>query len=292
EEKELRLFPLQQRTETFSFSIDAGALPKDYDLSIRVVYNDEILKQAVSKFQVLENTDVKQKKEFESGFLTKTYSITKTNYGNTIVEEAYTLKLTYFQKLFASYNENPSLIDEQGLHWHYAVNPDSTYTITATVNYRPLFIAFFIVIVFIILVYLWLSRGVSIKKEIIKVRETSEGITEVKILLHLKNKSSRTIRFLKIVEILPTVLEPIKDFGTLKPEKIQKGRKGVRLMWVIPELVKGEERIISYKAKSKINIIGTFLLLPAKIRYKNIGGKAITINSNRPSFTVTTAQEN
>ncbi|MEA3378359.1 MAG: hypothetical protein U9Q69_01845, partial [Nanoarchaeota archaeon] len=54
EEKELRLFPLQQRTETFSFSIDAGALPKDYDLSIRVVYNDEILKQAVSKFQVLD----------------------------------------------------------------------------------------------------------------------------------------------------------------------------------------------------------------------------------------------
>jgi hypothetical protein len=290
DEKDIRLFALQERNEKYVFQIETFAEPKDYELNIRVIYNSEIIDRATAKFSVLKNADVKEIKHETTGFLTKTYSVVKTNYGNSAVEESYKLDLSRFQKWFVSYSEDPYEVNEEVV-WRFVIDPDSSHKVSATVSYRPLALALLVIIVFGFLAYFWMTKNLTIKKQILKVSENKDGISELKILLHIKNKTARTLRHLAVVETLPKIIEPTNNFGTLSPEKVQKGDKGVRMMWVVPELVRGEERIISYKVKSKINIVGAFLLPTAKVRYKR-AGKLVTVESNQVRFVVGGSEKN
>ena len=54
----------------------------------------------------------------------------------------------------------------------------------------------------------------------------------------------------------------------------------MKFIWKIPELTKGEERIISYQVDSKITVIGTIALPVCMIRYKNKKGKVVSVKSN------------
>ncbi len=286
DEKSIMFFALQDRTEDYRFKAGMMSEPKPYELSIRVFYNDQIIERSTAKFSVSENKDVKEKREEYVGFLTRTVTITKTNYGNSLVEEKFDAPLTKFQEMFVSYTEDPVSFDVAGAHWIFSLSPDASKTVSMTVNYRPLGIAAIILLLFVIMMYYWMSRGIYFKKEIFKIKETKEGISEMKILLHIKNNTSKSIKNMTLMEILPKMFEPEKTFGTLNPEKVQRGEKGTRLLWTIPEIVRGEERIIFYQAKTKINLVGSFMLPPALIRYKGRFGKLLTLQSNSGKFSV------
>ncbi|MEK6816783.1 MAG: hypothetical protein AABY09_04160, partial [Nanoarchaeota archaeon] len=179
DEKEIMFFALQDRTEDYSFKIGMTAEPRPYDFSIRIFYNDQIIERSTAKFSVSENSDVKEKREETIGFLTKTVTITKTNYGNALVEEKFDIPLTRFQEMFVSYSEEPVSFDAAGAHWTFSLSPDTSKAVSMTVNYRPLGIAGIILLLFVIVLYYWMSRGIYFKKEIFKIKETKEGISEM-----------------------------------------------------------------------------------------------------------------
>ena len=59
-------------------------------------------------------------------------------------------------------------------------------------------------------------------------------------------------------------------------------KKGVMIKWNIETLEAGDERVLSYKMKSRLSILGEFNLPAATARTK-IGNKVIISNSNRVS---------
>jgi hypothetical protein len=55
--------------------------------------------------------------------------------------------------------------------------------------------------------------------------------------------------------------------GHIAPTNIvDRGNKGILIKWKLGDLEKGEERIVSYKAKSKLTILGSFSLPAAVVR--------------------------
>jgi hypothetical protein len=83
------------------------------------------------------------------------------------------------------------------------------------------------------------------------------------------------------VDVLPKLIQPKTNFGTLHPNGIERGEKGIRIMWKIPELVGGEERIISYEVEPQFKIIGDISLPNATMKYKTASGRAVHTRSNR-----------
>ena len=284
EERVINFFPYQEREESFTFTIPQLAKPSEYNLSIRVIQADFLTDNAKILFRVLEKTDVKEKLEVNSQFLKTTYLVTKSNAGNTWVEESFDLPLNMFQRSFASYSADPSSSDGAGWHWQFRIELDSEYKLSVTINYQPLFAGILLVVFVALLSGYLLSRGVTIRKEILKIKQTPDGMSELKVLLHIKNKSGKSVHNVAVIELLPNLIYPSTQFGTLHPEKVQKGEKGVKLTWTLNELLAGEERILSYTVHSKINMIGKFLLPPALVRYKNPRGKTINSKSNPLSF--------
>jgi hypothetical protein len=84
---------------------------------------------------------------------------------------------------------------------------------------------------------------------------------------------------LSIIDVLPNTMGSPEDFGTLKPTTIQQGTKGKRFIWEIGNLAPHEERIISYKVKSTLKLIGETRLPACVVQYKTKKGKIISERS-------------
>ncbi len=123
-----------------------------------------------------------------------------------------------------------------------------------------------------------MRKEIKIKKTLIKIKEYQNTV-EIKALIQIKNNLSKDLENLKVVDIVPHLVKPTGDFSTLKPSKIIRGETGIKLIWEIPVLTGKEERILGYKAITRLNIVGRLDLPAAAVLYES-KDKTIKIKSN------------
>ena len=104
-------------------------------------------------------------------------------------------------------------------------------------------------------------------KSVLKIKQEKE-ISDMKILIHIKNNTNKLIKNIKVMDVIPKLAKIHKEFGTVHPTKIQKGAAGHRLIWELDEMEPGEERVFAYKIQSKLPIVGGVKLPPAKATFK------------------------
>jgi hypothetical protein len=98
------------------------------------------------------------------------------------------------------------------------------------------------------------------------------------------NRSKYNVLDLLITDKLPSLVDLHKDFeeGTLRPSSILKhDKKGTIMKWQIRTLEPGEERIIHYKVKTRLSILGSLSLPITVVKFKREGKKARVVGSNR-----------
>jgi len=283
DKRAMKLLPLQERSEEFRFKIPSEAKPSSNSLNVRVYYDKQLVAKQTTTFFVSTISDISEETESGKTFMKWWKKVVKHNKGNAAVEESISMPLTRFQRLFASYSIPPSSIDNEA-RWDFTLNPNSSYEVILTVSYRPLFWAIVVVLSFAVVTTYMLTRSVSVKKGLLKLKTTHEGFTHLKIMLHIKNHTAHSLKDVVLIDILPYYLHPTMHFETLRPEKIQRGERGIRLLWEIPEITKHEERIITYSIETKLGVIGNFKLQPALIRYKTKAGKIASARSNIVEF--------
>ncbi|MDI6738203.1 MAG: hypothetical protein QME12_06865 [Nanoarchaeota archaeon] len=284
ERRALILTPWQERAVDFEFLIPDTTRPGTYTASIRVYYDKQLVSRKEVTFTVSTVSDVGGEEQVEKGFLWKRISVTRQGSGNTPTETTYRKTLTSAERLFASYNPEPSEISGDSLKWLLTVSPGTTQKITITINYRPVFWAMLAIIAFTVFALVVFKRGVSLKKEIISHKTTHDGFTEIKVRLHIKNHGKKYLHDAVLMEVLPHHLHPKKEFATLHPEAVEQGEKGIRIKWNLEKLGGNEERIITYTVLTKMGIIGSIEMQPTLLRYKSKEGKVISIKSNKVTF--------
>ena len=87
---------------------------------------------------------------------------------------------------------------------------------------------------------------------------------------------------------MPRIAELIKDneVGTIAPEKVTRHeRKGTLVRYEVGDLMPYEERLISYRVKSSLSILGGVSLPVAVSKFKTDAGKDRTTQSNKASIT-------
>lgn len=280
ETKTMILFPLQERSEKFSFRVPAMAKPEEYAFSVRVYQNGVLNGKFSGAFTVQENSDVETGIEIDEGFLTKTVTVKKRNYGNYMATEYYDYPASRITGMFISASAVAASEDSDGLHWIFDIQPGGDVFLEVKVSYVPLLIALIVIAFFGAVAYYLLTRGLIVRKKIFKLKR-SPGTARFTVMLHIKNRTRGPVRDMTVFEILPKFIEPSTHFSTLKPSAVQEGEKGEKLSWKIPELMKGEERIISYQVDSRITVLGDVSLPVCMVRYKNLGGRVVNVKSNR-----------
>lgn len=285
-----------KKIREFQFSFEESITPGSYLVTAQVRNKQALVGTDTKKFSLTEFSDISEKTIKEEGLFSSTITVVKTNTGNTKAVSKIIFRLTPFQKIFSSFNNEPDKITKEGsiyiYQWDSLLEPEESSSVSVVTNYAPLFLVIVILIVFIIIVHYWISRKITITKKIMQVSKTKDGISGLKIMLHIKNKSSFTFKKVRIVDYLPKLVAPSKDFGTLKPTNVQRSPKGsIKIVWDVPKLERGEERIISYKIRSKLSIIGRFSLPSAVVEYRNKGGKLVRIHSNKLTLLIPEEKE-
>jgi hypothetical protein len=225
--------------------------------------------------------DIEEKKEF----LKTTRTITLTNKGNGDLIDVYKVQKGFFGRLFTSGTPKPKRLREDGVMyvgWPVSLGPYEKVTITEVVNYR-IPVGILIIIIISIIAYYLLRSPVIVHKSATVLATKEGGISELKVLIVLKNRSGKKLKGVNVIDKVPHIADVSREFemGTLHPTKMLKHeKKGTLIKWEMKELDKFEERVLAYKIKSRLSILGDFRLPVSVVKFTTPSGKERTSHSN------------
>ncbi|MCF7872252.1 hypothetical protein K9L97_04425 [Candidatus Woesearchaeota archaeon] len=285
------LGPRKEITKEYIFELDSLQKPGDYDLDVKLMLEDDtVVSQTTKKLTIEQYSTINTDKNIQKGFLSSKEEITLTNEGNYPREKSITVLMPWYERIFVKTYPQGELIKENGkaaLKWTENLKPTESKTIIIIRNYVVLAIIMLLIIILIAL-YFIIRSPIILLKEAQIVKEDSEGISEIKVRLFIKNRSGKTTHNITITDLLPRIASLEKQpgiLGSLQPTKVtHTSKKGTLLYWDIEYLEPFEERIITYKMSTKLKIVGNLNLSRTQVKFDTKSGKEKRTESSQPIF--------
>lgn len=275
----------------FNIELDERTPPQNDTVTATVSYkypanNRTYLRPPTKQpLKILEYSEVDIGVEKDKGFLSSTAVYNVHNDGNVKTVEKVHIPYNWFKSIFTSMErELPKVQDGQTHYeWKAELAPGETQHFRTATNYRPL-LYILIVITLLIVAYYTFRSPILIEKSAAHIsKKGDEGISEIKIKLHIKNRTPANFENVKLIDKIPKIADLASSFhvGTIKPNKILKhASKSTFLTWEIAALEGFEERIITYKINSRLKIIGGVRLPAALIKFRSRRLGRIKVESN------------
>ncbi|MFH1505649.1 MAG: hypothetical protein ABIE94_01525, partial [archaeon] len=281
---ETPLGPLESKCQEILFTLEETQVPGQHILTVTAIRN-ETLATIVKNYEVVGYSTVTETFQTEKGFFMSTETIQLFNDGNQEDVKVVRRETSAFSRMFVRSNPDYEVMSEDGVSyvgWSISLEAGESATITLVKDYRWPFIVIIIILVAIVL-YFVLRSPIILFKDAYVVGKEGEGVSDLKIKVLVKNRTRRSIKNLRIIDKVPSIAEVIEKehLGTIKPSKIIKhGKKGTILKWDIEGFEPYEERILSYKIKSSLKIVGGISLPSVKARFDTRQGRERTTTSN------------
>jgi len=282
-EREIDLLPLESKTLEFTVEMDPFQQPKDYYLFVTFEMYGETVKVEEVKFEVVSlETPFGYELEEDTIFLKKFQSFVIENDGNSENTQQFKYQINGFQALFVK--SEGEVLRENGntyLVWDLELEPGEAAVVQATYNYRLLLYLGIFFLAFLIF-YFFVRSPIMIRKGVVTTEGSEGALNEIKIALEVKNKSNKSVNDLTVTDTIPGIanLEKSLDLGTLKPQQVLNTKQGTKIIWNLAELEAKEHRIITYKIRTKLNVLGTFKLPRAVVEFNKKRGKGKKAYSN------------
>jgi hypothetical protein len=267
-------------------TLDPLTPPQHDNLEINVFRDDKsITNPIVRRIEIIEYVGKEIINEKKGLFLTKTDYNFKSN--NNEYSGAFKVKTTLLSSILSSTTPNAKILNQDGKRYFVweAQLVDNNMQVTVTKNFIPLF-AVIALLILVVIAYTTLRSPLLMKKETSSLVKSEGGITEITVILHIKNRSKAKLNDIEITEFIPALVSIGKEvsIGSLQPSKIlrHEKKKNTIVKWAIDSLDASEERVLSYKMKSQLSILGSFSL-PAATASFNVNNKLGTSTSNRLS---------
>jgi len=286
DEVHVPLGPKEDKTVEITKKLDDMTPPQE-DRLIVAIFKDSrlVVNPIVKEFSVIEYS-VQEDIPQEQSFL-KIRKGLKVASNNPYYKGTIKIETTQFKNLFLRTSPKADIIkedDKQYLTWQVELGRDRTMSIYTTENYRPIFVIIILAIAAVVLYFLFRSP-IVVRKGIANVGMSEGGISEVKVVVRVKNRSRNQITNIEALDNAPHIAHVEKDLsiGSMQPHAVLvHPKKGIVIKWIIESLEPGDERVLSYKMKSRLAILGE-LTLPAATARCKVGNKVIISNSNRIS---------
>jgi hypothetical protein len=280
------LSSFEEKTVEIWVDLDALQQPAQYKMHITLMRdNSETVANAVKNFAILGYSTLQTKTEKNEEFLKTTESITITNDGNYEKAQTVRLQLPWFKRLFTSTTPDYVLKKENSitsLTWNVSLTPEESTSIVLVTNYRGLALTILVIVLIIVGYFVFRSPVISLKRS--RMYDSGfEKASHLKVKLFVKNRTSKPVFNIKIIDSLPHIAEFVEEdtLGTLKPVKIIRQDKfGTIMRWEVEKLDPYEERIITYKANFILNVVGNIHLPAFKTKFEAKLGSERTVGSN------------
>ncbi len=265
---DVQLAPNENKTVEFTIDFDKATSPGKDTLTLELKKEDKVIAKDTAEIEIVEYSEPFKKSESAiESFQKKTTTITLENDGNVAKQQTITYPASLFDTYFTKTDPKAKYAGtSKEFTWQITLRAGETTQITIVKNTIPLFYLAIFLIAYAIL-YFSFRSPLSIRKEIMEVIEKEGGISEIKIKVKIKNRSKKPVKSIRLIERIPeiTVLHAEKD--QVAPTKAYKYKDGSVLEWQFAEIESKEERIITYKIKARLIIMGNLKLKPAVVRF-------------------------
>ncbi len=279
------LGPNEEKTVVQDILFDSTVPPQNDILTVKLFVGDEPAGQTEAPYRVKAYADIVETISEEKGFLRERLTFAYLNDGNVQGEATVRKPLSLWRVPFTKTTPKGKLGRSGGgwaLSWDVRLAPQARTVIHWSQDFR-LVSAVLLIIAVVLSAYFLLRSPVVLRKEAVVAKRLEGGISEVKVVLHVRNRSTGRVDDVLITDSVPEIIEVSHEFGlgTLRPDKMLKHPKlGNILRWHIDYLEPLEERIITYRVRAKLSILGS-ITLPQYVTKFKVGNKERITTSNR-----------
>ncbi|MBN2052069.1 hypothetical protein JW756_01050 [Candidatus Woesearchaeota archaeon] len=281
-----KLLPLEEKTNEILFEIDPLTEPGIKTLTLTIFSAEGKNEgESTSEYEIIGYADLQKTESKSTVFFRTAQKFSIVNNGNEKATAEHKFSLNIIQRLFTKFT--PDAVKEKGADGksYYVIRQElgseQVLEGKAVTNYRIIVLIIAIIIVIIVLYYV-LRSPLIIVKSAEPLGRTENGLSEVKIRLYIKNRSRKQLASLRVVDVVPSIAEIDRKthLGSMEPVSIGKGKRGTVPRWEMEALEAYEERIITYRIKSKLTLIGGIRLPSAKAMFDEGQGKERVTYSN------------
>lgn len=287
----MSLAPMKEVTNDVLFDLNPLQTPGEYSFKVKLYYppTDQIVTEVNKQFEIAGYSTVNiERKESKNLFLTEE-TIILENIGNNFAVKEVNVKAPWISRIFISTEPDAEVVDIDGdvhLQWAPRLAPNQIMELKLYRNYRPLVIILVLVVIALVLYYL-LRSPVLVLKEAAVIGEDEEGISEIKVRVFIKNRSRKPVHSISISDRIPRITDLVEtpQLGGMKPTRITKNTKrGTIIFWDIDRLDSFEERILTYRLKSQLKIVGDMTMPRVRVKFESSMGRERTVVSSVPLF--------
>ncbi len=278
--------PKESKIIEIKEKIDSLTKPQKDALSVALLFKDRVISgPIVQPIDIIEYADAKTLNVIKKFLKTERNYLFKTN--NADYEELIKIETSFLKNFVTSTKPKSNIIKEDNkryFSWSPNLNSNNEMGIRITENYRPLIFIIFLIIIAIFAYYGY--RGPLVLRKIASsIKRKEGGLSELKLVLNVKNRSKDPLKDIEVIDTIPNIANLEKELfiGTLQPYQVLRHeKKGTILKWRIDDLGVGEERVITYRIKSSLPILGSFSLEATVAKY-NYRKKDRIVHSNSVS---------
>lgn len=265
------LGPSSQKVVEFSIALDPSTSYTQDTMNVGISYNGSLVKSLTESYEVMPYSEIFKKTITTTQSFLKT--VTTINYLNDASSErkqVVAVNTSLLAMLFTSTDPAMDAANVNGTYYYTKtidLAAGQSYNIVVTTNYGPILYAIVLIIV-IVGLYFWMRSPVTIVKEARDIEVVEGGISRLKVVIKIKNRSSQTLKNLRLFDRIPHIaMFESKGAETLKPKKVYPYQEGTVLSYEIPRLEPGVVLIVNYEAKTKLGVVGDFRLKPAIVQF-------------------------
>ena len=280
----VQLGPKEDKVVEVTRKLDDLTVPQIDRLVVTVSLDDRVIvNPIVTEFDVKQYA-TQEMLPAEQSFL-KIKKVVKVVSNDPNYKGLIKVETTAPKKLFTTTYPKAGIVEENGKQyfvWQVKLDNNKTFFAYTTENYRPIVVIALLSAAAVVLYFLFRSPLV-VRKGIANVGMSEGGIADVKVVVRVKNRSSKQLTGIEVMDNVPHIAHVEKELsiGSMQPHAImQHPKKGLMIRWNLEVLEPGDERVLSYRMKSRLPILGEFTLPAANARCKD-GNKVIISNSNR-----------
>lgn len=284
------LGPLESKRLEFDVELPDDLEPQTFTMTTSFRADGRLLRERFyDDVEIIAYESIAVEESKTSGFFRNTRTYTYVNDGNAAGTAIGSAPVNAFSRVFSAVRIDDDrtsktiVANATGtyLTWSVPLGVGESSEVDVTANYSLLFWLAIIALAGV-LVWVLMRSPISVRKDAVVVGVSEGGISEIRVVVHIKNLSPRRFINIAVIDSIPKIAEYVPDkeenMHTLRVYTNQ--REGSIVKWSLETLERYEERILTYRIRSKLSIVGGINLPRTLARFTDDSGQEQVTRSN------------
>ncbi len=231
--------------------------------------NGQTLSKKSLNFKLEGVSKASQQETTSYGIMETTTTITSRNEGNSPTDIKVTAIIPSFASQIFVSDIAPTSMEEVGnslrVDWIFSsVAAGETKQVVYKFSLWKVWLTVVIIGAIVVLAFKFVFTVKIMKRSRYVGAITKES--EVPVTIEVVNRSMSEVKDVYVRDFIPPIAKIVPRFETMKPT-IRETVGGTEITWKLDSLRAGEERVMSYRIKPKMDIMGSLKLNPATVDY-------------------------